>query len=93
MDLGVISVRYARALLKSAVQEKLENQVYQDMQTLTASYIQVPELRTTIDNPMLQKDRKLTVLNTAAGKNPTTLTTRFFQFVLNEGREEIYHIV
>ena len=93
MDLGVISVRYARALLKSAVQEKLEDQVYRDMQTLTASYLQVPELRTTIDNPMLQKDRKLTVLKTAAGENPTALTTRFFQFVLSEGREEILQVM
>ena len=31
MDLGVISVRYARALLKSATQAKLEEQVYREM--------------------------------------------------------------
>lgn len=34
MDLGVISVRYARALLKSAVEMNKEQQVYQEMQTL-----------------------------------------------------------
>ena len=28
MDIGVISVRYARALLKSAVQTKCDDQVY-----------------------------------------------------------------
>lgn len=57
MDLGVISVRYARALLKSATELKLEDQVYKEMQTLSRSFLEVPELRFTIDNPMLSKDR------------------------------------
>ena len=39
MDIGVISVRYARALIKSAISMKLEDQVYQEMQTLYKSYI------------------------------------------------------
>ena len=51
MDLGVISVRYARALLKSAVEQKREAEVYREMQTLAQSYLQVPGLRLTIDNP------------------------------------------
>lgn len=55
MDLGVISVRYARALLKSATQQGIENQVYNEAQTLSDSYSQVAELCSTIDNPMLQK--------------------------------------
>ena len=58
MDLGVISVRYARALLKCALQQKIENNVYEDMQNLYNSYLQVPELRQTVDNPMLQKEQK-----------------------------------
>ena len=32
MDIGVISVRYARALLKSATDAKIEQQVYAEMQ-------------------------------------------------------------
>ena len=32
MDLGVIPVRYARALLKSATQLKQEAEVYEEMQ-------------------------------------------------------------
>ena len=39
MDIGVISVRYARALIKAALGMKLEDQVYQEMQTLFKSYI------------------------------------------------------
>ena len=37
MDLGVISVRYARALLKSASDTKIEDRVYNDMSLLAKS--------------------------------------------------------
>ena len=87
MDIGVISVRYARALIKAALGMKLEDQVYQEMQTLFKSYIDVPELRFTIDNPMLSKDKKLALLTTALGKNPSELSKKFLQLVMKEDRE------
>ena len=87
MDIGVISVRYARALLKCATEQKIQDKVYQEMQTLTQSYIKVPQLRFTIDNPMLAKEKKEMLLNTAAGGDISPLTKRFIALVLNEGRE------
>ena len=87
MDIGVISVRYARALLKAALDMKLEDQVYREMQTLYQSYIDVPELRFTIDNPMLGKDKKKALLTTAMGKKPSELSCKFVALVLQEGRE------
>lgn len=87
MDIGVISVRYARALIKSATEAKHEDQVYKEMQTLMASFLEVPELRFTIDNPMLDKGTKRQLLETACGKGLTELTQRFIALVLQEGRE------
>ena len=87
MDIGVVSVRYARALLKSAMEAKLEAKVYAEMQTLAESYLRVPELRFTIDNPMLAKDKKEQLLMTACGPKPTDLTQRFVHLVVGEGRE------
>ena len=87
MDIGVISVRYARALLKSATEAKIEEQVYREMQTLAESYLRVPELRFTIDNPMLAKNKKEELLVTACGKKPSELTKRFVALVLQESRE------
>ena len=89
MDIGVISVRYARALLKSATKQKLDAAVYQDMQTLAESYVRVPQLRSPIDNPMLAKETKRELLLTACGDKRTTLTTRFVDMVLKEDRESI----
>ncbi len=88
MDLGVISVRYARALLNSATDMKQEDAVYTEMQLLSQSYLQVEALRSTIDNPMLGKDKKEALLLTAYGGKVTDLTKRFLQLVLKEGREK-----
>lgn len=89
MDIGVISVRYARALLKSATGQKLEDDVYRDMLTLAESYVRVPQLRFTIDNPMLAKDKKKQLLLTATGSSKQPLTERFVDIVLQEGRESM----
>lgn len=93
MDLGVISVRYARALLKSAVQSHCEESVYGNMMTLSHAYIDVPQLRKTIGNPMLSSDDKKKVLVTACGKDTAELTERFIQLVLQEGRGEALQFI
>ena len=89
MDIGVISMRYARALLKSATDQKLEDAVYQEMMTVAKSYLDVPALRHTIDNPMLSKDKKEALLIVAAGEKPCPLTKSFIALVLKEDRENV----
>ena len=88
MDIGVVSTRYARALLSTATDAKQETQVYQDMMTLAQSYIEVPQLRLTLADPMFPKEKKQVLLETAAGKKPTALTCSFISLVLKEGREQ-----
>ena len=80
-------MRYARALLKSATDQKLEDAVYQEMMTVAKSYLDVPALRHTIDNPMLSKDQKEALLIVAAGEKPCQLTKAFI--VLKEDRENV----
>lgn len=89
MDVGVISVRYARALLKGSTDAQLEDTVYREMQTLALSYIKVPELRFTIDNPLLSKDSKEQLFIAAAGGSPCSLTKAFIRLVLKEDRESV----
>ena len=93
MDIGVISVRYARALLKSATDAKIEDAVYAEMQQLAKSYADVPQLRFTIDNPMLSKDKKEALLTTAVGNKPSALTKTFIQLVLKEDRESVMQFI
>lgn len=93
MDLGLISVRYARALLKAANLEKQSEQVYADMQTLAAEYVSVPELSATIANPMLSEEQKAALLVTATGGTKCDLTHRFIKLVLKEGRGNIMQFI
>lgn len=93
MEIGVVSVRYARALLKSATELKIEDRVYQEMQTLVQSFVKVPELRFTIDNPMLEKPKKESLLVTAAGGKISDLTRRFISMVLDADRESTIHFM
>ena len=92
-SIGVISVRYARALLKSATDAKIEQQVYAEMQQIAKSYIEVPQLRSTIDNPMLSKDKKQALLLTAAGREPSDLMKVFISLVLKEDRESVMQFI
>ena len=93
MDLGLISVRYARALLKASNQEQQSEQVYADMQTLTAEYVNVPELSVTIANPMLSREQKEALLITATGSTKCELPCRFIRLVLKEGRANIMQFI
>ena len=90
MNTGVISVRYARALLKSATDSKVEELVYRDMTLLAKTYIDVPQLRKTIDNPLLDAEKKQMLLTTACGgEEASPLTKTFISLVLKEGRESM----
>lgn len=89
MNTGVISVRYARALLKSIDKQEVKDAVYADMQCLAQNFLDVRQLRTAIDNPMLPKEQKEDILHTACGGNPSEQTVQFYRLVLQEGRENL----
>lgn len=93
MDIGVISVRYARALLGSATKLGCEDRVYTEMQALADNYTQLPDLRFTINNPMLQKSTKQHLLETACGGTVADLTRKFIALVLKEDREGVMQFI
>lgn len=93
MDLGLISVRYARALLKASIAAKQSEKVYSDMLSVAESYLELPQLKATIDNPMLSKQQKESLLITAAAGTSCDLTKSFFGLVLKEGREGIMQFI
>lgn len=89
MNTGVVSVRYAKALLAYAKAQKVEDQIYEEIKTLVAHYVDVPELRRAIENPVLDIERKYELLREASGgKNVSEELMRFFSLVLDERREK-----
>jgi len=88
MDLGVISVRYARALIRCATVEGQEGTVYREMQTLCDCYLGVPELKHAMANPMISRQQKQQLAVAACGGEGTSEPTRnFVALVLKERRE------
>ena len=63
MNTGVVSVRYARALLKASIEARQETQILEEMIMLQKNLCDIPELRQIIDNPWSHPPRKLTCYN------------------------------
>ena len=94
MNTGVVSKRFAKALLLYAFEEGVEDKVYEEMKILARSYYEVPKLRKAVDNPVLEKDKKLALLRAAAGgKGVSNALMRFFQLVLDGKRENFLQFI
>ena len=88
MNTGAISMRYARALLMFANEAGVSSKVYQEALTLRKSFRQVPELKTSMELPVMTRDNKLRVLTQAAGGEITEQMQKFLGLVLDEKREK-----
>lgn len=67
MNEGLIPNRYAKALLKYALEKGEQEHVYELMNRLSGSFASTPALDTTLANPFVAADQKIGLLMTAAG--------------------------
>ncbi len=89
MNTGVVSRRYAKALLAYAKAEKKEDKVYQEVRTLADNFVGIADLRHAVENPVLDARTKLKLLREAAGgAGVSKELMRFFTLVLDEKREK-----
>lgn len=87
MNTGVVSMRYAKALLAYAKAQGKEDAVYREVKLLAMHYTEVSGLRRAIENPVLDAEKKLDLLCEAAGgKTVSDELKRFFNLVLEERR-------
>ena len=89
MDIGIISMRYAKALLAYAREHKAERVVYKELKALSQSFETHPALKKTLDNPVLPAEVKLKLLCSAVSDtcDVSEQYKRFMQLVLKERRE------
>ena len=89
MYIGVISMRYAKALLAYADEKGTEDTVYEEAGILADSFSRIPELRQALDNPVLPAETKLKLICEAAGGGKVSEELkRFVELVLEERREK-----
>lgn len=87
MNEGMISKRYAKALLLYAVDQKVEDAMFAEMKKLASAFLHEPRLRMAMDNPTLNTDDKLGLIKAAVGGKPSAEFVRFIELVVKNKRE------
>lgn len=90
MNQGIVSSRYAKALLKFSLEKGEAEKVYLEMRQVVTAYTQVCELKTALANPVLSAAQKLALLRAAATieGHLSASTERFLQLLVEKQREE-----
>ena len=79
MDEGLISRRYAKALLKFAQDRGTTDQIYEEVKKFEENFVSHPELQKALLNPVLSAKDKESLLAAAVG--------RFVRLVIHNRRE------
>jgi F-type H+-transporting ATPase subunit delta len=86
MNDSKISVRYSRALFQSALEKKILERVYQDMNHV-GQVCTVPEIRELLNSPIIVPSKKTRILHEVFGKDLNNLTYSLIDLVVRNGRE------
>ena len=62
MDIGIISMRYAKALMEYARSTGTEELFYDEMGRLAQAFRVCPDLRTALDNPIVTQREKVQLI-------------------------------
>jgi F-type H+-transporting ATPase subunit delta len=90
MNQGLISQRYAKALLQYAEEEKQADAVYAEAKAVTLAYRHASQLRTILANPFVPKAEKQKLLLLLAGSNPSKTLSRFVELIIRNEREKSF---
>ena len=86
MDIGIVSSRYAKALLKYASAHDQSEAVFEAMKVLRDSFLKVPRLTVALGDPMLSADKQFRLLHVACGQSKSTCVQEFFRLVIKNRR-------
>ena len=88
MNRGLISVRYATALLQFAKDKNVGEEVYEQSKFLTSVFSQLKNLPTTLSNPMIPKAEKRKIILTASGEMTSDVFEKLIDLLLKNDRED-----
>lgn len=88
MNLGLISVRYAKALLQFAQNKNMEDEIYEQAKFLVGVFGNIKGLYTALHNPLVSKTRKRNIILTACGDDVTDAFKKLIDLLLENSRED-----
>ena len=89
--MGIISMRYAKALMGFAKDKGTEDVLYRQCKALSETFSKCPDFRAALENPVLPTDEKYSLVCAAAvgnGKVDATFAD-FIKLVLRNRREKL----
>ncbi len=94
MNTGLISSRYATALLDYAIASDQQDEVYARMKTLSEVFVSVPEFKNALYNSSIFKEDKKKIILTACGGDiiPSSLD-KMIDLILENEREEVLQFI
>jgi F-type H+-transporting ATPase subunit delta len=87
MNRGIISTRYAKALLSYALEKGVEEKVYSQVSQLSKCFFEVPDFEKTLTSPIHSQETKISLVITAAGGVVSDEFVRFTEIVFHNKRE------
>ena len=91
MNVGTISMRYARALLLYATEQGAEDVIYKNMSQLVHTLDYVRELPVLLHAPVLTAEERVKIICEAVGGDE--VFEQFARLVVKEGREEFLFFI
>lgn len=88
MNTGLISTRYATALLDFAIEQNQQEKVYSEIKMLLHMYSDVDNFREALANPAIRSSEKKKLIHTASGGNVSKSLELFIDLLLKNKREE-----
>ena len=88
MNRGLISVRYAKALLGFAESKNMEDEIYEQAKFLQDVFSKLTTLQTALQNPLISKANKRNIIFTACGNDVPDAFTKFIDLLLTNDRED-----
>ncbi|MDL2290113.1 F0F1 ATP synthase subunit delta [Paludibacteraceae bacterium OttesenSCG-928-F17] len=86
MDLGILSLRYARAIYEYAHEKGVEKEVYDDLSRLIANFKNYPVLEQIMQDPTMSAENKVQILQTACGMSVTEATQKAIYLIVENNR-------
>jgi len=84
-----VSSRYANALISLSEDKNILDRVYQDVDIVFNTIKASKELRNVLESPILEEEKKSSILDEIFKKDCCEETLKFIRFVVSKGRESI----
>jgi len=83
--------RYAKSLMDLSIEKKQLDVVYNDMKYVEALCSQSSEFRALLKSPIINADKKRSIINAVTEGKVSELTKLFYLLLVNKGRESNLH--